>query len=67
MAYIGVIGSEDGTGRQYDRLEDFANHHSLIGKIMGVETGFGEGKVFSMQSIRRQCKLIGCGDYHQDK
>jgi len=47
-----------GLDANYDRLEDFANHHSLIRKIMGVETGFGEGKVFSMQSIKDNVSLL---------
>ena len=37
-----------GLDADYDRLEDFANHHSLIRKIMGVETGFGEGVIKSI-------------------
>ncbi len=47
-----------GLDANYDRLEDFANHHSLIRKIMGVETGFGEGRVFSMQSIKDNVSLL---------
>ena len=47
-----------GLDANYDRLEDFANHHSLIRKIMGVETGFGEGKIFSMQSIKDNVSLL---------
>ena len=47
-----------GLDANYDRLEDFANHHSQIRKIMGVETGFGEGKVFSMQSIKDNVSLL---------
>ncbi len=30
-----------GLDANYDRLEDFANHHSLIRQTMGVETGCG--------------------------
>ena len=47
-----------GLDANYDRLEDFANHHSLIRQILGVETGFGEGKVFSMQSIKDNVSLL---------
>ena len=47
-----------GLDANYDRLEDFANHHSLIRKIMGVETGFAEGKVFSIQSIKDNVSLL---------
>ena len=47
-----------GLDANYDRLEDFANHQSLIRKIMGVEMGFGEGKVFSMQSIKDNVSLL---------
>lgn len=47
-----------GLDANYDRLEDFANHHKLIRQIMGVETGFGEGKVFSMQSIKDNISLL---------
>ncbi len=47
-----------GLDANYDRLEDFANHHSLIRKIMGIDTGFGEGKVFSMQSIKDNVSLL---------
>jgi hypothetical protein len=47
-----------GLDANYDRLEDFANHHSLIRKIMGVETGFGGGKAFSMQSIKDNVSLL---------
>jgi hypothetical protein len=36
-----------GLDADYDRLEDFANHHKLIRQIMEVETVFGEAKVFS--------------------
>ena len=35
----------------------FANHHSLIRQIMGGD-GFGEGKVFSMQSIKDNVSLL---------
>jgi len=47
-----------GLDANYDSLEDFANHHKLIRQIMGVETGFGEGKVFSMQSIKDNISLL---------
>src|SRR3990172_5799912 len=47
-----------GLDADYDRLEDFANHHKLIRQIMGVETGFAEGKVFSMQSIKDNISLL---------
>ncbi len=41
-----------GLDADYDRLEDFANHHKRIRQILGVETTFGKAKVFSMQSIK---------------
>ncbi|MDG5997033.1 MAG: ISNCY family transposase [Candidatus Brocadia sp.] len=47
-----------GLDADYDRLEDFANHHKLIRQIMGVETAFGEAKVFSMQSIKDNIRLL---------
>lgn len=47
-----------GLDANYDRLEDFANHHNLIRQIMGVETGFGEGKIYSMQSIKDNVSLL---------
>ena len=47
-----------GLDANYDRLEDFANHHKLIRQILGVETTFGEGKVFSMQSIKDNISLL---------
>src|SRR3972149_2711010 len=47
-----------GLDANYDRLEDFANHHNLIRQILGVETAFGEGKVFSMQSIKDNVCLL---------
>ena len=47
-----------GLDANYDRQEDFANHHKLIRQIMGIETGLGEGKVFSMQSIKDNVSLL---------
>ena len=47
-----------GLDADYDRLEDFANHHTLIRQILGVETTFGEVKVFSMQSIKDNVSLL---------
>lgn len=47
-----------GLEANYDRLEDFANHHKLIRQILGVETEFGEGKRFSIQSIRDNVSLL---------
>lgn len=47
-----------GLDANYDRLEDFANHHNLIRQIMGVETGLGEGKRYSIQSIRDKVSLL---------
>ena len=47
-----------GLDANYDRQEDFANHHKLIRQIMGVETGLGEGKVFSIQSIKDNVSLL---------
>src|SRR3990170_8390809 len=47
-----------GLDADYDRLEDFANHHKLIRQILGVETTFGEAKVFSMQSIKDNISLL---------
>ena len=46
-----------GLDANYDRLEDFANHHKLIRQILGVETEFGEGKRYSMQSIKDNVSL----------
>src|SRR3989339_901765 len=47
-----------GLDANYDRLEDFANHHKLIRQILGVETAFGEGKRYSMQSIKDNVSLL---------
>ena len=47
-----------GLDANYDRLEDFANHHKLIRQILGVETEFGEGKRYSMQSIKDNVSLL---------
>ncbi|MBE7446432.1 MAG: hypothetical protein HS132_14805 [Planctomycetia bacterium] len=47
-----------GLDANYDRLEDFANHHRLIRQIPGVETTFGEGKVFPMQGIKDNISLL---------
>ena len=47
-----------GLDADYDRLDDFSNHHKLIRQILGVETTFGEGKVFSMQSIKDNISLL---------
>lgn len=47
-----------GLEANYDRLEDFANHHKLIRQILGVETEFGEGKRFSIQSIKDNVSLL---------
>ena len=47
-----------GLEANYDRLEDFANHHKLIRQILGVETEFGEGKRYSMQSIKDNVSLL---------
>ena len=47
-----------GLDADYDRLQDFANHHNLIRQILGVETTFGEVKVFSMQSIKDNISLL---------
>src|SRR3972149_3700307 len=47
-----------GLDANYDRLEDFANHHKLIRKILGGETAFGEGKRYSMQSIKDNVSLL---------
>ena len=47
-----------GLEANYDRLEDFANHHKLIRQILGVETTFGEGKRFSIQSIKDNVSLL---------
>ena len=52
VVYIGVIGSEVGTGCQLRQAGGFVNHHKLIRQILGVETEFGEGKRYSMQSIK---------------
>ena len=47
-----------GLEADYDRLDDFANHHKLIRQILGVETTFGEGKRFSRQSIKDNVSLL---------
>ncbi|TVM01406.1 MAG: ISNCY family transposase [Candidatus Brocadia sp. WS118] len=47
-----------GLDANYDRLEDFANNHKLIRQLLGVETTFGEAKVFSMQSIKDNMSLL---------
>ena len=47
-----------GLDADYDRLDDFANHHKLIRQILGVETTFGEGKIFSRQSIKDNVSLL---------
>ena len=47
-----------GLDADYDRLDDFANHHKLIRQILGVETTCGEGKRFSMQSIKDNVSLL---------
>jgi len=47
-----------GLDADYDRLEDFANHHKLIRQILGVETTFGKARVFSMQSIKDNIRLL---------
>jgi len=47
-----------GLDADYDRLDDFANHHKLIRQILGVETTFGEGKRFSRQSIKDNVSLL---------
>lgn len=47
-----------GLEADYDRLEDFADRHKLIRQIRGVETVFGEGKRFSMQSIKDNISLL---------
>ncbi|MCE7911199.1 MAG: ISNCY family transposase, partial [Candidatus Brocadia sp. AMX3] len=47
-----------GLDADYDRLEDFANHHKLIRHILGVETACGEAKVFSMKSIKDNISLL---------
>jgi len=41
-----------GLDADYDRLQDFANHHNLIRQILGVETTFGEAKVFRCRASR---------------
>jgi len=47
-----------GLDADYDRLDDFANHHKLIRQILGVETTCGEGKRFSRQSIKDNVSLL---------
>ncbi|QOJ05179.1 MAG: hypothetical protein HRU72_00720 [Planctomycetia bacterium] len=47
-----------GLDADYDRLDDFVNHHKLIRQILGVETIFGEGKRFSRQSIKDKVSLL---------
>ncbi|OQZ01680.1 MAG: ISNCY family transposase [Candidatus Brocadia sp. UTAMX2] len=47
-----------GLDADYDRLDNFANHHKLIRQIVGVETTCGEGKRFSRQSIKDNVSLL---------
>ena len=47
-----------GLDADYDRLDDFANHHKLIRQILGVETTLGEGKRFSRQGIKDNVRLL---------
>lgn len=43
----------------YDELHDFANHHTLIREIMGVESGFGYSKhKYSYQNITDNLSLL---------
>ena len=45
----------------YDRLHDFANHHILVRKIMGVHTSFGfeeQSKTYGLQTIKDNVKLL---------
>lgn len=56
-----------GLDANYDRLEDFANHHKLIRQILGVETEFGEGKRFSTQSIKDNVRLLDEGVKESDE
>lgn len=47
-----------GLDANYDRLEDFANYHKLIRQIMGVDTTFGEGRIYSYQSLKDNVSLL---------
>src|SRR3970040_948297 len=47
-----------GLDADYDRLDDFANHHKLIRQILGVETTLGEGKRFTRQGIKDNVRLL---------
>ena len=42
----------------YDRLEDMANNHILIRKLLGVETFGGEGKLFPHQTLIDNVSLL---------
>ena len=42
----------------YDRLHDQANYHRLIRGIMGVDTPFREGKLYSLTSIKDNVSLL---------
>lgn len=51
----------NGLDTNYDRLHDFANHHLLVRKIMGVHTAFGYAGVnkgYGLQTIKDNVKLI---------
>jgi len=51
----------NGLDTNYDRLHDFANHHLLVRKIMGVHTAFGYDEVnkgYGLQTIKDNVKLI---------
>ncbi|MCC6325708.1 MAG: hypothetical protein IT420_08740 [Candidatus Brocadia sp.] len=47
-----------GLDADYDRLDDFADHHKPIRQILGVEMTCGEGKRLSRQSIRYNVSLL---------
>jgi hypothetical protein len=49
-----------GLDANFDRLEDLANHHTLIRQMLGVaETPWGEGaKVFNHQTLRDNVALV---------
>ena len=49
-----------GLDANYDRLEDLANHHTLIRQMLGVaQTPWGEGvKVFNHQTLRDNVALV---------
>jgi len=42
----------------YDRLIELANHHDVIRKMLGCHDGFGNGKVYKLQTVRDNLRLF---------